>query len=127
MQIDASDIKEVRKTLRHMSLVDYVCNQYYHFIFVNWVAIRGYALLDKPLKVGGRGRKYFIPCDFSQYERHPYHNLWEDYLKLLGKLTDFEVYGLFNEYPEDAFRHVAQIEHRHHYKGATKYFKNKKE
>ena len=118
--IDESDIKEVRNSLRRMSLIDYDCNQYYHFVFVNWSAILGYALLDKPLKVGGRGRKYFTPCDFRDCAGHPYHNIWEDYLKLLGKLTDFEVWGLFNEFPEDAFRHVAQIERNWDYRGARK-------
>ncbi len=108
--IDKSNIKKVRNSLVQMNLIDYQCNQYYHFIFVNWTVIIGYALLDRPLKAGGKGRRHFVRCDFSQYNRHPYHDVWKDYINNLKQLTYYETVGILNENVDSAFRHMNRLE-----------------
>lgn len=108
--IDTSDIKVVRRNLRHMNLIDFADNAYFHFVFVNWTVIRGLAILDQPLKVGGRSRKYFTPCDFSQYKRHPYHGMMDDFLIFLRRLTRQEVRHLLRGDAFHAFRHMEKLE-----------------
>lgn len=42
-----------------MSLIDFVCTEYDHYIFIDWTVIRAYATLPEPLVVGGRERRNF--------------------------------------------------------------------
>lgn len=109
--IDISDIKEVRNRLQKLSVIDYKCNQYEHYIFINWTVIRGYALLaitrersglTEPLEVGGNKRKYFVQESQIEYAKHPctdktqrandiISNLYSDnYLDYLANLTEYE-------------------------------------
>lgn len=100
--IPETRIKNVRNNLQDMNLIEYVFNDYFHYIFVNWTVIRGYALLDKPLPVGGRARRNFVQQSMNGYinnlQAHKYMNAdqiilklyTEDCMEWLANLTEQE-------------------------------------
>ena len=69
--IPETRIKNIRRNLEKMTLIEYVFNENYHYIFVNWTVICGYALLGEPLQVGGRGRRNFVQQSQSEYSFNP--------------------------------------------------------
>ena len=100
--IPETRIKNVRNNLQDMNLIEYVFNDHFHYIFINWTVIRGYALLDKPLPVGGRARRNFVQQSMSEYINNPQTHkdmnadhiisklYAEDCIKWLASLTDQE-------------------------------------
>lgn len=74
--IPETRIKDIRKSLQRLSVIDYEYNEKYKYIFVNWTVIYAYADLPEPLKMGNtkngeEKRKYFIQQSQHEYERHP--------------------------------------------------------
>ena len=64
-------LREVRNNLQNMNLIDYECSSGYHFIFINWLVIRGLALLDHPLDIGGKNHGFFLPMNQQVIKKHP--------------------------------------------------------
>jgi len=77
--IPEARIKDIRRSLQELSVIDYEYSDRNKYIFVNWTVIRGYALLPEPLpmgdtKNGERKRKYFVQQSQHEYDRHPLHD-----------------------------------------------------
>ena len=89
--IPETRIKNVRRSLQKLSVIDYKYNEYDHFLFINWTVIRGYALLPEPLKVGGNKRKYFIQQSQNEYQNHPLRGIWKQYLYELARINKYEL------------------------------------
>ena len=100
--IPETRIKNVRNNLQDMSLIEYVFNERYQYIFVNWTVIIGYYYLKEPLQVGGRARRNFVQQSMSGYINNPQAHkdmnadhfisklYAEDCIKWLASLTDQE-------------------------------------
>lgn len=99
--IPESRIKDVRRKLQKCNLID-VETERDHFIFINWTAIRGYALLPEPLEVGGRSYSHFVQEEQKRHRNYPRlplredadqiteHLYAEDCLEWLASLTENE-------------------------------------
>ncbi len=98
--IDEADIKRIRERLRKMTVIDYKYNMYEHFYFINWTVIRGYALLDQPLKVGGNKRPYFVQQPQGEYMNNPLQGIHDEYLQYLAHMNTYEIQQLLDELNE---------------------------
>ena len=90
----------MRRSLQRLSVIEYKCNQYEHYIFINWTVIRGYALLamtrertgiTEPLEVGGNKRKYFVQESQNEYMNHPLREIWKEYPCYLAHMNRYEI------------------------------------
>ena len=99
--IPETRIKNVRRRLQSLSVIDYENSEKGHYVFVNWTNIYGYADMQERLEVGGRGRKYFVQQSQNQYERHPQKDkirraevieqlCSDNYLSYLARLSESE-------------------------------------
>ncbi|MBE5789848.1 MAG: hypothetical protein E7325_09400 [Clostridiales bacterium] len=81
-------LHNVRDSLQRMNIIDYGNTGEKHFLFVNWTVIWGLESLDKPLKVGGKDRKYFVPMDQKCFCGHPYFTNDERLKYVIGYIRD---------------------------------------
>ena len=64
---DEKGWRRSRRKLQRLSLITYRNNGIHdHYIRVMWVVICGLAMLEKPLKTGGRDHKYFSGSVYKQ-------------------------------------------------------------
>ena len=99
--IPESRIKDIRRKLKKLNLID-VETERDSFIFVNWTAIKGFALLPEPLEVGGKAYSNFAQEQQQRHQRYPQlriqesadqivsHLYGDDCLTWLASLTDHE-------------------------------------
>ena len=104
--ISSRRLRDVRKNLQNINLIDYEYSNGYHFIFVNWLVIRGLAMLERPLDVGGNGHMYFKRMNQQVFTKHPRYYETEE---TEGKQLKYAIGKIPKETPEATRRWLTII------------------